>query len=355
MLFDFDDILIEPELHTSIRSRKSVDVFDEKQMLPLFTAPMDTVIDKTNYQVFQENKIYGIIPRLPSGYNKDYYSTDYKTWYSYGLDDFKETFIDNHINLKLGEKAYALIDIANGHMDIVKELVEGSKKIYGRSLVLMVGNCANPLTFLSLSQSGADYVRMGIGNGAGCLTTAQTGVGYPMASLIYETAKIQKERNLTAKIVADGGFKKYSDVIKALALGADYVMLGSLLNKALESCGETLEENKKYGSWTEPGEKVNQYSIDTLLQFEAGKKFFKKFRGMSTKEAQKSLGRTELKTSEGISKMQPVEYTIGGWSENFRDYLKSAMSYTDCLTIGEFIGGVRFNQISKNSLDRFNK
>ena len=354
MLFDFDDILIEPEMHTSIRSRKRVDATDEKKMLPLFTAPMDTVINEENVGVFNENKIYGIIPRK-SNAGLDYFSTDYKVLYSYGLDDFKMIFIDNDINLSIGQKAYALIDIANGHMQYVKELVELSKEKYGRSLVLMVGNCANPLTFLSLAQSGADYVRMGIGNGAGCLTTVQTGIGYPMASLIHETAKIQKERNLQAKIVADGGFKKYSDVIKALALGADYVMLGSIFNKALESCGETYEENKDYGSWKEPGDKVNQYSIDVLLQFEAGRKFYKKFRGMSTKEVQKSLGKTELKTSEGISKMQLVEYTLNGWTENFVDYLRSAMSYTDCLTIGEFIGKVRFNQISKNSMERFHK
>jgi len=354
MLFDFDDILIEPEMHTSIRSRKKVDTTDEKKMLPLFTAPMDTVISEENVQVFNENKIYGIIPRK-SNPELNYFSTDYKVWYSYGLDDFKTIFIENNINLSPGEKSYALIDIANGHMQYVKELVELAKEKYGRSLVLMVGNCANPLTFLSLAQSGADYVRMGIGNGAGCLTTVQTGIGYPMASLIHETAKIQKERNLNAKIVADGGFKKYSDVIKALALGADYVMLGSIFNKALESCGETYEENKDYGSWKEPGDKVNQYSIDVLLQFEAGRKFFKKFRGMSTKDVQKSLGKTELKTSEGISKMQLVEYTLNGWTENFVDYLRSAMSYTDCLTIGEFIGKVRFNQISKNSMERFHK
>jgi len=144
-------------------------------------------------------------------------------------------------------------------------------------------------------------------------------------------------------------------VIKALALGADYVMLGSIFNKALESCGETFEANKKYDSWTEPGDKVDQYSFDTLIQFEAGKKFYKKFRGMSTKEVQKSLGKKDLKTSEGISKMQPVEYTLGGWAENFKDYLKSAMSYTDCLTIGEFIGKVKFNKISKNSMERYSK
>jgi len=354
MLFDFDDILIEPEMHTSIRSRKNVDVFDQKQMLPLFTAPMDTVISMENYQVFNSHKIYSIIPRKTE-YTLADVSIDPKVWLSYGLDDFKKIFIDNKADIKLGEKAYALIDIANGHMNLVKELVEQSKEIYGRSLVLMVGNCANPITYLSLAQAGADYVRMGIGNGAGCLTTVQTGVGYPMASLIYETSKIQQERNLSTKIVADGGFKKYADVIKALALGADYVMLGSIFNKALESCGETYEENKDYGSWKEPGDLVDQYSIDILLQFEAGRKFFKKFRGMSTKDVQKSLGKTELKTSEGISKMQPVEYTLSGWTENFKDYLRSAMSYTDCLTIGEFIGKVRFNKISKNSFDRFHK
>ena len=354
MLFDFDDILIEPEMHTSIRSRKNVDVFDEKQMLPLFTAPMDTVVSMDNYQVFNSHKIYSIIPRKTE-YELNDFSVDHKVWFSYGLDDFKKIFIDNQANIGLGEKAYALIDIANGHMSIVKELVEKSKEIYGRSLVIMVGNCANPLTYLSLAQAGADYVRMGIGNGAGCLTTVQTGIGYPMASLIHETAKIQKERNISTKIVADGGFKKYADVIKALALGADYVMLGSIFNKALESCGETYEENINHGTWKEPGARVDQYSIDILLQFEAGRKFYKKFRGMSTKEVQKSLGKTDLKTSEGISKMQQVEYTLTGWIDNFTDYLKSAMSYTDCLSIGEFIGKVRFNKISKNSFDRFHK
>ena len=354
MLFDFDDILIEPELHTSIRSRKNVNIYDEKHMLPLFTAPMDTVVGDENYSKFNEHGIYAMIPRKHETGPLDY-STDYKVWYSYGLDEFKKMFIDNPIVLPPQDKIYALIDIANGHMRLVKDLVESSKAIYGRQLVLMVGNCANPLTYLSLAQSGADYVRMGIGNGAGCLTTVQTGVGYPMASLIHETAKIQQERNLATKIVADGGFKKYADVIKALALGADYVMLGSIFNKALESVGETYEGNKKYDSWTEPGERVDQYSEYTKNQFLSGKKFFKKFRGMSTKDVQKSLGKTDLKTSEGISRMQNVEYTLEGWTQNFSDYLKSAMSYTDCLNLGEFIGKVRFNKISKNSFDRFHK
>jgi IMP dehydrogenase/GMP reductase len=353
-LFDFDDVLIEPEVLSPIRSRKQVDVHDSLKMLPIFTAPMDTVISEKNSVVFNSEKIYTILPRKMS-YTPDDVSMDPKVWVAYGMEDFNELFLKEEKSIPLGGRIYVLIDIANGHMSDLRDMVKQAKKIYGSTLCLMVGNCANPSTYLAMAQAGADYVRMGIGNGAGCLTTVQTGIGYPMASLIYETCKIQKERNLKAKIVADGGFKKYADIIKALALGADYVMLGSIFNKALESAGDTYEGNTKYNSWTEPGEMVDQYSKEIKNEFSIGKKFFKKFRGMSTKEVQKSLGKEKLNTSEGISKIQKVEYTLSGWRENFEDYLKSAMSYTGCYTIGEFIGKVNFNQITKSAFERFNK
>ena len=353
-LFDFDDVLIEPEFLSPVRSRKEVSILDERGMLPLFTAPMDTVIGEENIELFNQKGIYGILPRKIN-YTKEDVSNDFRKWIAYGIGDFEKLFVDEKIQIPVGERYYALIDIANGHMSYLRNLVIKAKENYGSTLQIMVGNCANPSTFLAMSQAGVDYVRMGIGNGAGCLTTVQTGVGYPMASLIHETCKIQMEGEIQTRIVADGGFKKYADIIKALALGADYVMLGSIFNKSLESCGETYEGNKKYDSWTEPGEKVDQYSKETLTQFLSGKKFYKKFRGMSTKEVQKSLGKEILNTSEGISKMQPVEYTLGGWKENFEDYLKSAMSYTGCFNLGEFTGKVNFNQISKNSLERFNK
>jgi len=352
MLLDFDDVLIEPCIISDIRSRSLVDPYDQMKMLPLFTAPMDSVVSPENFNIFNDSGIYSIIPRKSSYTEKDV-SYDPKVWIAYGLEDFKSLFIDNIINNS--GKFYVLIDIANGHMRDLIDSVAAAKTIYGDDMVLMAGNCAHPLTYLAMAQAGADYVRMGIGNGGGCLTTVQTGVGYPMASLIIESAAIQMERNLNAKIVADGGFKKYSDIIKALALGADYVMLGSIFNKALESAGETFEENIKYNSWTEPGEKVDQYSEKVSNEFGLGRKFYKKFRGMSTKEVQMSLGKKEVKTSEGISKIQQVEYTLSGWTENFTHYLKSTMSYTDTATLGEFVGKVEWNVITRNSFERFNK
>lgn len=164
MLFDFDDILIEPEVYTSITSRSQINILDEKMMLPIFAAPMDTVVSKENSYEFASRGIYSILPRK-SEYNVGEVSTDHKTWFSYGLSDFNHLFIDNHVKIKNEQNIFVLIDIANGHMKTVKEAVKKAKEIYGKSMVLMVGNCANPLTFLFLAQAGADYVRMGIGNG----------------------------------------------------------------------------------------------------------------------------------------------------------------------------------------------
>jgi len=82
---------------------------------------------------------------------------------------------------------------------------------------------------------------------------------------------------------------------------------------------------------------------------------FKKFRGMSTKEAQLAMGKTVLKTSEGVTRMQPVEYTINGWVDNLKSYLSSAMSYTNSRSLNYFIGKVKWNLITVNSFNRFKK
>ena len=115
----------------------------------------------------------------------------------------------------------------NGNMkkivDIVKEI-----KIHHPTTIIMVGNIANPETYVALGKAGADYVRCSIGTGAGCTTAANVAINYPMGSLISECAQLKKQYNLKAKIVADGGMRNYSDIIKALALGADYIMIGNL-------------------------------------------------------------------------------------------------------------------------------
>ena len=347
-LFDFDDLLIEPSVFSPITSRKEINIKNIFGNLPLMTAPMDTVVNRSNFHYFKEMNIMPVLPRI---FSPDKSWVDTGIFLSYSMEDFERIFLETQIHIPDERRILALIDVANGHMSELYEMAKRAKKKYGYNMCLMIGNVANPKTFYEYSKIGVDMVRIGIGNGNGCLTTVQTGVGYPMASLIEECNDIRKHSHSTTDIVADGGFKKYSDIIKALGLGADYVMLGSIFNKSLESAGETTKVSDYLGNH----ETINQYSEDAKKMFNAEIPLYKTFRGMSTKEVQKSWGKEELTTSEGIVLRQKVEYTLGGWVKNFEDYLKSAMSYTGKKELHQFIGGVNFNLISQNSFKRFDK
>jgi GMP reductase len=349
---DFNDLLIQPAVTTDVVSRQEINPFIEG-FLPLFAAPMDTVVNEDNSELFLKNKINVCIPR-----GRKLYSIDANKFASVSLDDFINDYIaggngKGKIYSLVQEDygcspgmLYVLIDVANGHMKKMEEAIKTAKKIYGSNIFIMAGNVAHPGAYENLSNAGADAVRIGIGNGNGCLTSEQTGIGYPIASLIRECYYKSLTMHNPALIIADGGMKSYSDIIKAIALGADYVMVGSILNKALESAGPTYLFKKI---------RINPKGSFAKWLLKKGFKLTKKFRGMSTKEVQKDWGKDIIKTSEGVTRYRPVEYTLSQWTENFESYLRSAMSYTNKKTLKEFRGEVDINLISENSYKRFNK
>lgn len=350
--YDFNDILIKQSSVSYFNSRSVIDIFDEIGMLPIFTAPMIDVVNDENSEIFIQNKIYSIIPRK-NEYDVDkIISNNPKQFISLGLIDFQKYVLDNDLNITSTNKAYILIDIANGNMVRLFKMISSAKDKYHDNIIIMAGNIANPETYRLLSDAGADFIRLGIGNGSACLTTEQSAIGYPMASLISDTYAESLKVRKPAKIIADGGIKKYSDVIKSLALGADYVMLGGILNKTLESAGDCYIH--------EVGENnISQYikitNEEALKNYNSNIDIYKQYKGMSTKEVQRLLGNDVLKTSEGIVKYNKVEYTLDGWVENMRDYLKSNMSYCGKKNLDEFIGKVDFINISYNSFLRYNK
>lgn len=368
MKFDFDDIALVPAPVSTIESRNDIIIRDKNGMLPLFAAPMDTVVNLTNYKFFLENGIRVVLPRTIKEYDLPYEENSEYLWFSYGMSDIESLFLSDYSNYKKqnsravyiqnllkSKTLYILIDIANGHMIKMHEQVKRLKEKYGDSIQLMVGNIANPETYRILSNLDVWGIRVGIGNGSGCLTSEKTSINYPSASLIKECYDISCELNNPAKIIMDGGLKEHRDFIKSFSLGADFCMSGGVFNKSLESCADTYLENENHGNWKTPGEKINQYSEETKTKFSFGTKFYKLFRGMSTKEAQKSMGKTNLKTSEGIVKLNPVEYTLYGWIDNFESYLKSAMSYTNKSKLEDFIGSQNYNLITQNAFRRYNK
>jgi len=337
--FDFNDISLVPAILSNIISRNEINIFDINNKLPIFVSPMDTVVDDGNYKTFIDLGMYVCMPRNYSESNKKY---EDECFISYGLDDI-ESIINNGEELP----KRVLIDVANAHSIRVYEVSKKIKENY--NIELMVGNIANPETYIKYAKIGVDYIRCGIGAGQSCTTSANSSIHYPIASLIHEISKIKKELKFknAPKIIADGGFKNYDDVIKAIGIGADGVMLGSIINKSIESCGDNfIVKNNEY---------IKIDNDDAIKLYGEGITIFKRFRGMSTKEVQIKWGKKELRTSEGIVKFNKVEYSISGWIDNFKDYLKSCMSYQNKLNISEFIGNSDFIFITKNAYDRFNK
>lgn len=349
--FDYRDILIVPETVSKIKSRSETYPYYPKgggRHLPLITAPMDTVVNANNAKKFLTQGVNVCLPRGERFLTEDRIVNGTLNFESISLEEFNVIITNKTLPFmtSFDGKYYVCIDIANGHMEYLHNMIKQAKSVFGKDIVIMAGNIANPKTYELYCELEVDYARIGIGNGNGCLTTQQTGVGYPLASLIAECYQSSlKFGSSASKIVADGGIKSYSDIYKALALGANYVMIGSIFNKCLESAGDTY-----FGKF-----KLDQYGRFAKYLLKNGFVVTKKFRGMSTKEVQRKWGKTELRTSEGISTKWNVEYFLDKWVDNFIGYLKTNLSYCNCVHLDEIIGKPITIRISEKAYQRFNK
>ena len=178
--FDFKDITIVPEPISYINSRSEINPYTDSDHLPIMVAPMDTVVCADNYRIFLD---CGFIVCSPRG--EGYFSTN--TFLSMSLDEFERFLAQYPLAYSGDEIVRILVDVANGHMNRLVEAATRFCEIRKSSNhKLMVGNIANSKTYEIFAKIGVDYVRVGIGGGSGCLTSANIGVHYPMASLIYD-------------------------------------------------------------------------------------------------------------------------------------------------------------------------
>jgi IMP dehydrogenase/GMP reductase len=258
---------------------------------------MSCIIDENNYEEFEENGINTIIPRSVKWESRlDFLMNGH--WVALGFKEAKWLTT----NIIPNEKIRVCIDQANGHMTKLLNLCKELKDKYGERIRIMTGNIANPYSYREYARVGVDYVRVGIGGGAGCTTSVQTGIHYPMGSLITK-CKVEKDFVIKSielgakyrsvpKIVADGGFKYIDQIVKALALGSDYVMLGSILARTDEACGQVLPSTDFSG--------------------------YREYYGMSTVKAQHEINQASLykedlflpKHPEGICRSVEIEYSV---------------------------------------------
>lgn len=343
VLYSLDDVAIIPADTSDIDHRSECNPYKEfngKKYLPIFTAPMFNVVDKNTLSMYEDNNIIPILPRVKEEVIPvlERVKMSERYWCAFGLDEF----INNFAIGKTTGPHYVLVDIANGNMNKLVRAIKAAK-VENPDIVIMAGNVANPKTYVALSYAGADYVRVSVGTGSVCTTASNLGIFYGAASLIHECFMKKLSKKLTTKIVADGGIKGSRYIIKALALGADYVMCGGLFNKTLEAPGALY----KKASGPSGSEEYKLYLSDaaefrTSKWDNDGKKeliangLYHEYYGMSTKKAQKEMGSTSLKTGEGKCTYNRVEYTLSGLVENLRDFIRSAMSYCGIKDINDF-------------------
>ena len=196
------------------------------------------------------------------------------------------------------------VDVAHGHHISVREALKNLKKKFGQDVILIAGNVATAKAFEDLSRWGADAIRVGIGGGSICSTRIQTGHGVPTLQSIIDCVESSGE----AKIIADGGIRNSGDIVKAIAAGADLVMLGSLLAGTDESPGQVFSsaEGKKY----------------------------KVYRGMASVEAQVDW-RGEARSLEGVSTTIPYKGSVKKILKDLEQNIRSGMSYTGAEDLSE--------------------
>lgn len=158
------------------------------------------------------------------------------------------------------------IDTAHGHSKGVIDAAKRVKKKYPE-LDLIIGNIATGEAAKALAKAGADAVKVGVGPGSICTTRVVAGVGLPQLSAVYEAAKALKETDVP--VIADGGIRFSGDLVKALAAGADSIMIGSLLAGTEEAPGEMIiYEGRKFKSYRGMGsiEAMEEGSKDRYFQ-----------------------------------------------------------------------------------------
>ena len=317
-VLSFDDILLVPQ-YSDIRSRSEIDTSVKLKKnnieinldIPIISSPMSTVTEAYMCNAINSLGGMGIIHRYNTiTFQKKLisyiYNNNLKSAAVGVTGDFKERLSE----LVSEGLSIVCIDVAHGDHILVKEAIEYINNKYP-NLFIIAGNVATSSAYERLSEWGADAVRSSVGSGSICTTRIQTGHGIPTLQAVIDCNNKRKELLLDNKkaayIIADGGIKNSGDIVKSLALGADLVMLGSMLSGTKETPGKIISSD---------GKKMKKYS------------------GMASKSAQK-VWRGSYSSVEGVSTQVPYKGTISKVVNEIMSNVRSGMSYSGARNLCE--------------------
>ena len=328
----FDDVLLIPQYSSVLPSDTNISLDLTKNIslqVPFLSSAMDTVTESEMAIAIAKEGGIGIIHRNLNikSQTKEIIRVKKKKLIvgaavgtNYEDIERAQTLIDNGCDL-------IVIDTAHGHSKKVINTLLKLKKINSK-IPICVGNIATGEAAKRLYNSGADIIKVGIGPGSICTTRMVAGIGVPQISAIMDVKRALKSRKV--KIISDGGIKFSGDIVKALAAGADAIMMGSIFAGTEESPGKKFKvKGKLYKQYRGMG------SIGAMSSGSANRYFQKNFKDKSKFVPEGVEGRVEFKGN--VSK---IIYQLKGG-------LRSSMGYIGAKNLLQLKKNAKFIKITK--------
>ena len=321
----FDDVLLLPRYSSVLPSETDISLTLTKKLklkVPFLSSAMDTVTESKMAIAIAISGGIGVIHRNLSAksQSKEIEKVKRKNLIVGAAVGTGKEDIDRAKTLLASGCDLIVIDTAHGHSKKVLKILSKLKKI-SKNIPLCVGNIATADAAIKLYNSGADIIKVGIGPGSICTTRMVAGIGMPQITAIMDVKNALKKKKI--KIISDGGIKFSGDIAKALAAGADAIMMGSIFAGTDESPGKKFEKNGKiYKKYRGMG------SIGAMSSGSANRYFQKDHKDKSKFVPEGVEGRVEYKGN--VSK---IIYQLKGG-------LRSSMGY---------IGAKNLSQIGKNA------
>lgn len=304
----YDDVLLVPA-YNHHESRRVVNISSSDRLgklalqVPIISANMDTITASKMANFMSSKGAMGAIHRFMSIQENvhEFKACLGDAFVSIGCSTME---LERAEALRDAGARYFIIDVAHAHAKYVGKTLKALRKILPDQCII-AGNVATYAGADYLASCGADIIKAGIGGGSVCSTRIKTGFGIPMISCIQDCARTDRS------IIADGGIRTPGDIVKALAFGADFVMIGGMLAGTEPTPGKVIHK--------ENGEKVKAY------------------RGMASKEAQEDfIGQmNEWKTAEGVRAEVPYREEADLIIADIIGGLRSGLTYAGASTIKE--------------------
>jgi IMP dehydrogenase len=331
----FDDVLLTPQYSEVVPA--DVDVSTSlagiKLKIPILSAAMDTVTESAMMTAMAAAGGIGVLHKNLSPSQqmleiekvKESWGhvpvSDRSTAIAVGVNDWRERLLACR-----GLVDLVVIDSAHGHSKNVMRAVSDIRAEF-KYVKIMAGNVVTPEAVRDLATAGADIIKCGIGPGSICTTRLVSGCGMPQFSAIMSCA--EEADKLSVFLVADGGIRCSGDIVKALAAGADAVMIGSMLAGTTESPGEVVD-----GQWK------NYRGMGSVAAME---------RGSKDRYGQSGVSKDKL-VPEGVEAMVPYKGSIEGILHQLVGGLKSGMGYVGAADLSQLRSRAKFVRVTTSGI-----